>query len=108
VIFDRALVGSTSLFGVAKVDAPQRISLAASMMNDRRHLKLILAVFAVAMVISGLFVIVKGLWIGDHAIVVYGLWAILGGIPLGMLVIEGVAAGSNWVLERLGLLRNGG
>ena len=74
-------------------------------MNYNRHLKVILAVFTVAVVVASLFVIVKGLWIGDHGIVIYGLWGILGGIPLGMLVLEGLVAGIYWAIKRFGPLR---
>jgi hypothetical protein len=74
-------------------------------MNYDRHLELILAVFTVAVVVASLFIIIKGLWIGDHVIVIYGLWGILGGIPLGMFVLEGLVAGICWAIKRLELLR---
>ena len=95
-------------FKVIKIDESSRISLGSRVMSYARHLELILAVFMVAMAVTGLFVIVKGLWTGEHGIVIYGLWAILGGIPLGLFVIEGLAAGISWALERLGLRRNSG
>ena len=74
-------------------------------MDHDRHLGAILAVFTVAVVVGSLFVIVKGLWIGDHGIVIYGLWGILGGIPLGILVLEGLVAGIYWAIKRFGPLR---
>jgi hypothetical protein len=74
-------------------------------MNYDRHLGVILAAFTVAVAVASFFVIVKGLWIGDHSIVIYGLWGILGGIPLGMLVLEGLVAGIYWAIKRFGPLR---
>ena len=67
-------------------------------MNYDRHLEVILAVFTVAVVVASLFVIVKGLWIGDHVIVIYGLWGILGGIPLGMFVLEGLVSDRSYTV----------
>jgi hypothetical protein len=74
-------------------------------MNYDRHLEPILAVFTVTVIVASLSIIIKGLWIGDHVIVIYGLWGILGGIPLGMFVLEGLVAGIYWAIKRLELLR---